>query len=178
MRRFFAISIFCSVLIFVNLVPAQKTNPPVSPENVPASQKLITLRILMRDGTQFIASQREHGVITLERKKWRLSISPHFDKGQNVVANLTGSVDGHLFIERLEINRQGPINGPLLNSLHGRVETIEVMDTNLANNLKLALHSGPEHCCISCDGTQVCACSVYASCGSCCSNPVCCPGLQ
>lgn len=178
MRRLFAFSLFCSVLIFVSLVPAQKTNPSVSPENISKSQQVITLRILMHDGTLFIASQREHGVITLETEKWRLTISPHLDKGENVVADLTVGVDGRLFSERLEINRQGPSTRLRPNSLHGGVETIEVMDTNLANKLKLALHGGPEQCCISCTGTQVCACSVYAPCGTCCNNPVCCPGLQ
>lgn len=175
MRELFPLRRFLPMLGFIFLALACDTNSTASPKGIirPLPDRVVTLRIVMSNGTWFIASQRERGLINVQAQNWSLNVSPHCYENGNVIAEVTGRVGRRSLTESLEINKQRPTSATGRNSLPGiHIVTIQLIDIAPAKNI-ISAASGGAACCVSCSGVEVCGCAVEAPCGSCCTGACC-----
>lgn len=182
---------FISSLGWLSIVCAQDILPYNNQAKAfPTSDNFVELRIQLASGGLFQVSQRNGGMIRIEKDGTTVGLTPIVvDKSRGIVSvviceiiplrnisNLVGEsiIQGESFT----LDKASPKSG--IGKLAISVE-LEAINTPLKNDksesrLKaVSLLPGPDGtCCVTCNGTKVCACAVTSSCGGCCLGD-CCP---
>ena len=186
-------------LCCISLARVQDAPVPLSKQasTIPTSDELITLKITLSDGQTLTATEREGGMIRIEKDGRIFGVTPHIhDKDNSVIKadifRITtikrgGTVVGEsmAIVENVEVNKSFPRStnsDPPFTLQVERIVKAKAIDTSVSkpktnDGIGIDPPTDPPpvyRCCVTCGSTTACACAVTLSCGSCCSGP-CCP---
>jgi hypothetical protein len=154
----------------------------------PNSDIVITLKFAFDNGESMLVSQRDGGLIRIERGNQIIGFTPYLPQGSDGPVALrlyeikTIAKGGKFIGEKMiEQNTFDVSQNPFDYKIDDLFSTIQLVETRnsprpLQNvNLKGSEHAPivGEECCVSCNGVRACACAVQASCGNCCVGSCC-----
>lgn len=185
-RRVASQVILCLILTLASLsiVAAQNTRSFLEKNGTPTNdvELLVTLKFILPSGDCIHATQREGGLIRIEKGKSVYLLTPRINMAGSVFIEVNILYEYQMAILTQPLDLQVDVNSskdllelnPLLPFLV-RIEKIQkVVRTNINSLNRLDSQMiGSGECCVTCNGIRTCACAVSASCGTCCI-PKCC----
>ena len=172
----------------------QKPDPPPTQQGRaktipnPDSDLVITLKITFDNGETMLVSQRDGGLIRIERNNSILGFTPYLPKGSNGPVELrtyeikpvtkSGKFVGEKMVELTNFDVSNNSLDYKIDDLSSTIQLAAVQKNPRAiqnGNLKDIDYGGinSTECCVTCNGVRACACRVDASCGSCCVSDCC-----
>lgn len=151
----------------------------VKASTIEISRRVLTARFTMPDGNWVEVSKREGGAIKVKNletgETFLLALAIRDERTGSFWMNMgivstvfsNGKANGESVDKLRPVDLTG---GKGLMRLWGRPVQIEV-HSSMAPGLDVG--GGGDECCVICDGVSFCACSVRASCGSCCISGCC-----
>ena len=170
---------------------AQDQIPPIDEQNqqlpsgrkaktIPNSETIITLRFGLENGDYIIASQRDGGMIRIEKGDKILGFTPYKLPDGNVSVRVfqidrvirAGRLVGERMVEQETLDLRNAFVDFKNDALSSMIELTSIPRGHKppapTNTPSPQNRQVDDECCVTCNGVRACACAVYTSCGECC----------
>lgn len=169
----------------------QKTQvKPGTARTIPKSGTVITLKFTFDNGESMLISQKDGGMIRIEKGDQILGFTPYLPEGNDGPVALRvfqvnrvikgGKFLGEKMVEQETFDFSNNFVGYKISDLSSTIQLANVRPKP-TNSPEGALDStfrpfedeSSFECCVSCNGVRACACGIVAGCGSCCVGDCC-----